>query len=118
MKTSESFTEISFYNEINFVVFLLCVIALFFILCIVKNDTAINVTAIFLTLLYFICAASMKREYYFSIGLCAVMCILVAFFNFDGIKLKLKNKSVRLAVALFIIAFTLFVGLICCLYYK
>ena len=46
------------------------------------------------------------------------MCILVAFFNFDGIKLKLKNKSVRLAVALFIIAFTLFVGLICCLYYK
>ena len=118
LKTSESFTEISFYNEINFVVFLLCVIVLFLILCIVKNNTAINVTAIFLTLLYFICAASMKREYYFSIGLCAVMCILVAFFNFDGIKLKLKNKSVRLAVALFIIAFTLFVGFICCLYYK
>ncbi len=118
LRTRESFTESSFYNKINFVLFLLCVIVLFFILCFIKNNTAINITAIFLTFLYFICATSMKGEYYFSFGLCAVMCILVAFLNFDGIKLKLKNKTVWIVLAFFIIAFTLFIGLICCLYYK
>lgn len=118
LTTKESFTEFSFYNQMSFALLFLCVLVLFLIFCFIKNNMLINIMTIFLTLIYFVCAAALKQDYYFSFGLCTVICVLVAFLNFEEFKLKIKNKTVWIAAVSLIIIFTLFVGLICCLYYK
>jgi len=118
LTTKENFTEFSFYNQMSFALLFLCVLVLFLIFCFVKNNMLINIMTIFLTLIYFVCAAALKQDYYFSFGLCTVICVLVAFLNFEEFKLKIKNKTVWIVAVSLIIIFTLFVGLICCLYYK
>ncbi len=118
LTTKESFTENSFYDKSNLVLFLLCVLLLFLIFCFIKDNLIINTITIFFALMYFICAAALKQDYYFSFGLCTVISILVVSLNFKKIKLKFKNKTVWIVAVSLIIIFTLFVGLICCLYYK
>lgn len=110
------FTDISFYGTVGFGFFLGCVIVMFAGLCFVPSDTLITIVIIAVAELYFMFTARDIGDYWFSLGLSAVMCTLVVFFDLYKPKRDLNGLVTKFICVFLMIAAIVFVGGICCLY--
>lgn len=117
-RSKAAFTELSFYSSVNFAGFIFSVAVLFLLLCFIKSDKLISALLIVIVEIYFVNAAMDKGDYMFSFGLCLALFTLVAFLDLDKTRFNINRQIMWLICAVLVTAFTLFVGIICCLYYR
>ncbi len=118
LRSETPFTEHLFYYNINLPLLIVSAVILSAFLCLIKNDRIISIILVVALEIYFVSAANEIRDYFFSFGLCMLLCAVVIFADLNIPKTKLKSYILWGIVSLLMIAFTLFVGILCCLFYK
>lgn len=112
-----NFNDITYYDSINFSVFLLSVAALFALLYFIPYDKLI-IGYFFINLtLYFVLAAHSSMDTWFSLGLCVVLCVAVYYFDIGSIPIQPPRLSLWIAIGALLAAYTLIIGLAGCYYY-
>ncbi|MCH5197565.1 MAG: DUF2079 domain-containing protein [Oscillospiraceae bacterium] len=114
----DMFTQKEFYSAINFPLFIVSSIALFILFCFIKKDKYVLLLLIGLSQIYCMFTAVQIRNYMFSFGLCAVMFIIVFFFDFPFDTSASLGRLKWIMCALLIGLYTLYVGGLCCVYYR
>ena len=112
------FHEVLFFQEVSLKVQLTAVFVLWVILCKVGDGKFVSVLLILATLGYSLLALVGYGDFSFAVGCCVLTCLVIRFTDLGGIKLKLHGCVKWIFAVLLILAFTNFVGGICCLYYK
>lgn len=111
--TSEyKFTIFEFFNEIKMTLYILIIICVFAILTFINKPKIDKVLLFFSTLIYGSMAIMQDNRFYFTIGACIIMGGVAVYCVGDWIKFKLKRLPTIAIVAVFGLAFTLFVGLL------
>ncbi len=118
LRSKAPFTDFSYYTGINFLLFLCLTVVLFLLLCMINSDTFITIFLIVTAELYFVCAASNFHDYIFSFGLCLALCAVVLYSDFNSINIRFGKRMLWIFICLLAVMFTLFTGIVCCLYYK
>ncbi len=114
--TEIEFTSTAYYGILEFPWFLLTVALLFVIICFIPNDNAVYVMTVGVAALYLMSVAYDIGDYWFSFGLCAVICTLVAMFDIWVPKRDLGGAATAVIITVMTVAVALFIGGICCLY--
>ncbi len=104
------------YKALGFPLFLVCTAGIFVLLCLVPSDTVIYVMLFASAGIYLMYTAYGMADYLFSVGLCGVMSILVVYFGVRIPKRDPGGLTTKIILGVFIAAFTVFVGGICCLF--
>jgi len=112
------FYESNFFDKLSFSVFLICITALFVFFCFIKNDKTVF-TVFFICVLFFCILTSIQaNNFMFSFGMCLIMFISIRYFNISVKIPEINKKQKWLIISLLVLFYTLFVGGICCIYYK
>lgn len=117
LSSGEPFTEKAFYEAINFPLFVIFICAFFFLACLIDKDEYITFCLICSIMVYSIFLSAYLQDYMFSFGLCMIICIVVAFSDFGKLRVHIKKQTMWIICAVLVASYTLFVGIICCLYY-
>lgn len=112
------FHEVIFFEQIKLKVQLSAVFVLWVILCKVSDSRFIDFLLVAASLVYCVLGVVGYTEFSFSVGCCVFVCLVIFFSHADRIKLRLHKSVPWIFGILLILAFTNFVGGICCLYYK
>ncbi len=118
LRSKAPFTDFSYYTGINFLLFLCLTVVLFLFLWIINSDTFITIFLIVTAELYFVCAVSVFYNVLFSFGLCLLLCAMVLYSDFNSINIRFDKRMLWIFICLLAVMFTLFTGIVCCLYYK
>ena len=118
MVSSGKITEKSFYEHLIFPVFVLAVAAFFVLFFFVKKDKAVYVVLLVSGMGYCCLTAMTMRDYMFSFGMCAVMFLLLYFFEIPFSGALISKKTMWIFCGAFIFFFTVFVGGVCCVYQR
>lgn len=112
------FTTHAYYDRIHFWLFTSATALLFLLLCMIQHDKYITLMLILTAELYFASAAANYGDYVFSFGLCLILCGIVFYSDLKNIAVRFSGAALWGLASALIIAFTLFTGIIGCLYYK
>lgn len=113
-----SFTSLDFLKNGNFPLFLSGVVFLWFFSFFLKNEKALTIIMIALSLFYCIFSVAEYSETYFLLGCCTVISGIVCYLRTDEISLNISKKTLWTAAAAIILLFTVLVGSVCALKYK
>ena len=110
-------TSKQFFEETNLCLFTALTLLLWVALCAVRNKKLIKILMVSSALVYSLLGVTRHGDFYFSVGCCAAIGIVIYLTDLSDIEFKL-NKKIKWSIAvLLIFAFTAFVGILCCLYY-
>jgi len=101
-----------FFNSINFVTHIIFIVALYLVLTVINNHLLDRVLLFCSMLIYGSVALVAGDEFYFGIGTCIFMAIVVLYCVGDTSKVKIKKLPTIGIVILLGLVFTLFVGLL------
>lgn len=112
------FYELEFFEGINIVIFILLVISECFLLFLIKNEKLIALLTVIFSALYCILGARICYDFYFLTGCCGVVSGIVYYSRLEGIRLKLSRLMLWIGAVVLILAFTVIIGVTCCLKYN
>lgn len=115
--STAKFYDIAYYKSINFPIFIVSIAAIFALLYFVPWDNLINCFLIINLAVYFALAASDIMDYWFSFGMCLVLCMAVYYFDFGKIRFKPPKWSLWVTVGVMATIYAVVIGLVCCIYY-
>ncbi len=111
-------TQSSYYDNAMLPMFIYGVCVMFVFLCFVSSTLAVDTLLVSTMITYFSLTALETGSSLFSFALCTVTCAVVFFFVSAEEKFSIGRKTLLWTGLILIILYTLFVGGICCLYYK
>lgn len=88
------------------------------IFCLIKSDRILSYMAVGFTLIYGIFTLLEDDSFYFFIGCCIVLSCLIYALLPNQEAPVISDKAKNIGTAILITIFTLFTGILCCLYYK
>ena len=115
--STAKFYDIAYYKSINIPIFIVSIAAIFALLYFVPWDNLINCFLIINLAVYFALAASDIMDYWFSFGMCLVLCMAVYYFDFGKIRFKPPKWSLWVTVGAMATIYAVVIGLVCCIYY-
>lgn len=104
------FIETDFFKSINLVTYVIFIAAMFLVLTVINNRLLDRILLFCSMLIYGTFTAIQGNEFYFTIGISIFMGIVVLYCIGDTAKLKLGKLPAIAVIALFGLAFTLYVG--------
>lgn len=114
----KSFTDLEFFNQQNILIFAAITLIFFIGLCFIKNEKIISAAMIAAAFLYCLCGAYQYSDFYFLLSCCGAICGIVYYANVEEISLTISKRLMWIGAALFILLFTIFMSISCCLRYK
>lgn len=111
------FYDKAFYESIDFPIFLFATGALFALLYFVPLDKIINCFTLINLTVYFTLAANQVMDYWFSFGLCLVLCMAVYYLNFGAVRFQPPKWSLWIVIGTLAAVYAVIIGFACCLYY-
>lgn len=111
------FNEFAFFTEISLPVFLAFTAVLWVLLCLVRNKKAIVWLMLAAAPVYAVMAAVGYSVFGFTVGLCIAVGIILYFTDISDIRLPMHRSVPWIFMIAVSVTLTMFVGLICCLYY-
>lgn len=118
MQTETLFTDKGYYGAIDLSLFLLFTLLLFDLFCFIDQDNFFTILLILTVTLYFVLVSKDVKDYAFSFGLCAVLLVIIYFFDTEKAAMEIGRPILWGTASVLMVGATLFVGIICCLYYK
>lgn len=115
---NRSFTDLEYFKFGNIFIFAGIVIALFAVLCLIKNDKTISGAMILLCFIYCLGGVYQCNDFYFILSCCGVISGVVYYAKISEIRLTISKKPMWAAVWVLILLFTVFMSISCCLRYK
>lgn len=112
------FYELEFFEGINVFAFILAVVFMCFFLFLIKSEKIIAVITVAFAALYCMLGAGCCYDFYFLVGCCGVLSGIIYYAKLEGIRLKLSNLLLWAGAAVLILAFTVVIGVTCCLRYN
>lgn len=112
------FYELEFFKGINIVIFILSVMLMGFLLFLIRNEKLIALLTVMCAAWYCILGARICYDFYFLVGCCGVVSGIVYYSKLEGIRLKLSRLVLWIAAAVLMLAFTVVIGISCCLRYN
>ncbi|MBR1393266.1 MAG: DUF2079 domain-containing protein [Ruminococcus sp.] len=116
--SSLPFTSPDFFIEIKLSVFITAVAVIWLLLCRISDRKFISVLMIVSATVYGILGAVGYTDFSFSVGCCAAVGLIIYFTDLSDIRLHLHSSVKWIVAGTLMLFFTLFVGIICCLYYQ
>lgn len=113
-----SFIEFYYFKQIKLSVFICAVAILWLILCKVKNKNFISILMIGTIVVYGVLATIKYSDFSFSVGCCIAAALLIFHTDTKAIHIAIHWSLPWIICGILIGAFTVFVGILCCLYYK
>ncbi len=111
IRTDKLFYEKEFYAGINFWLFCLCVVLMWFALYIFTNEKVISVIMLFSVVVYSVIAGLKYSDFLFSIGCSIVVLAVVYFSKLDKLEWKISNKALWIMAVSLVLAFTAIIGI-------
>lgn len=112
------FYELEFFEGINIVIFILLVISMCFLLFLINNEKIIALLTVIFSASYCIIGARICYDFYFLAGCCGIVSGIVYYSKLEGIRLKISRLMLWIGAAVLILAFTVIIGVTCCLKYN
>jgi len=110
--------EKSFYDHLYFPGFVIAVAVFFGVFFFVKKDKIVYYVLLGTTMIYCCLNSIAETDYMLFFGFCAVVFMLVYFFEFPLSGKTIPSKLKWIVCGAFIAFFTLFVGGLCCAYHR
>lgn len=112
------FYELEFFEGINIVIFILLVISMCFLLFLINNEKTIALLTVIFSASYCIIGARICYDFYFLAGCCGIVSGIVYYSKLEGIRLKISRLMLWIGAVVLILAFTVIIGVTCCLKYN
>ncbi len=111
------FYDMAYYEGIHFPIFMLSILGLFVLLYFVPWDNLINCFMLINLTAYFTLAAKDVMDYWFSFGMCLVLCMAAYYFDFGKIRVQPPKWSLWAIVGVMAAVYAVVMGFFCCIYY-